>query len=73
MPKKQVPVTLRKPQAPAEVEAFVEGQNTAVPVPAAPANPIQGAAELGVPLDEHIAFVLAALRPHERVLGLGQP
>jgi predicted hydrolase (HD superfamily) len=32
---------------------------------------IQGAAELGVPLDEHIAFVLAALRPHERVLGLG--
>jgi predicted hydrolase (HD superfamily) len=33
---------------------------------------IQGAAELGVPLDEHIAFVLAALRPHERDLGLGQ-
>jgi putative nucleotidyltransferase with HDIG domain len=32
---------------------------------------IQGAAELGVPLDEHIAFVLEALRPHERVLGLG--
>ena len=32
---------------------------------------IQGAAELGVPLDEHIAFVLAALRPHERRLGLG--
>ncbi|HEY7505444.1 MAG TPA: HDIG domain-containing metalloprotein [Gemmatimonadales bacterium] len=32
---------------------------------------IQGAAELGVPLDEHIAFVLAALRPQERVLGLG--
>jgi putative nucleotidyltransferase with HDIG domain len=32
---------------------------------------IQGAAELGVPLDEHMAFVLAALRPHERVLGLG--
>jgi putative nucleotidyltransferase with HDIG domain len=32
---------------------------------------IQGAAELGVPLDEHIAFVLSALRPHERVLGLG--
>jgi predicted hydrolase (HD superfamily) len=32
---------------------------------------IQGAAELGVPLDEHVAFVLAALRPHERVLGLG--
>jgi predicted hydrolase (HD superfamily) len=32
---------------------------------------IRGAAEIGVPLDEHIAFVLAALRPHERVLGLG--
>jgi len=32
---------------------------------------IQGAAELDVPLDEHIAFVLAALRPQERVLGLG--
>jgi len=32
---------------------------------------IQGAAELGVPLDEHIAFVLGALRPHERLLGLG--
>jgi predicted hydrolase (HD superfamily) len=32
---------------------------------------IQGAAELSVPLDEHIAFVLAALRLQERVLGLG--
>ena len=32
---------------------------------------IQGAAELGVPLDEHIAFVLAALRLHGRVVGLG--
>lgn len=31
-----------------------------------------GAEELGVPLDEHIAFVLEALRPHEAVLGLGQ-
>jgi predicted hydrolase (HD superfamily) len=31
----------------------------------------QGAAELGVPLDEHIDFVLRALRPHERTLGLG--
>jgi len=30
-----------------------------------------GAAELGVPLEEHIGFVLAALRPHERTLGLG--
>ncbi|MBM4185953.1 MAG: HDIG domain-containing protein [Gemmatimonadetes bacterium] len=28
-------------------------------------------AELGVPLDEHIGFVLAALRPHERMFGLG--
>jgi putative nucleotidyltransferase with HDIG domain len=33
----------------------------------------QGAAELGVPLDEHIAFVIRALRPAERVLGLGLP
>jgi putative nucleotidyltransferase with HDIG domain len=32
---------------------------------------IQGAAELGVPLDDHIAFVLEALRPHESRLGLG--
>ena len=32
---------------------------------------IQGAAELGVPLEEHIAFVLEALRPDERRLGLG--
>lgn len=32
---------------------------------------VQGAAELGVPLDEHIAFVLGALRPVERELGLG--
>ena len=30
-----------------------------------------GAEELGWPLDELIAFVLGALRPHERVLGLG--
>jgi predicted hydrolase (HD superfamily) len=34
---------------------------------------VQGAAELGVPLEEHIAFVLAALRPHEHALGLGDP
>ncbi|MEZ4455934.1 MAG: HDIG domain-containing protein [Gemmatimonadales bacterium] len=27
--------------------------------------------ELGVPLEEHIAFVIEALRPHERLLGLG--
>ena len=32
---------------------------------------ITGAAELGVPLDELIGFVIAALRPHERALGLG--
>ena len=34
---------------------------------------VQGAAEIGVPLEDHIAFVLAALRPHERALGLGGP
>lgn len=34
---------------------------------------VQGVAELGVPLDEHIAFVLEALRPHEHQLGLGGP
>ena len=33
----------------------------------------RGAEELGVPLDEHIAFLLAALRPHERTFGLGSP
>jgi putative nucleotidyltransferase with HDIG domain len=32
---------------------------------------IHGAAELGVPLDDHIAFVLEALRPHEARFGLG--
>ena len=32
---------------------------------------IKGAEELGVPLDEHIGFVLNALRPHEKALGLG--
>jgi putative nucleotidyltransferase with HDIG domain len=32
---------------------------------------VRGAEELGVPLDEHIAFVLDALRPHENALGLG--
>jgi putative nucleotidyltransferase with HDIG domain len=31
----------------------------------------QGAAELGVPLDEHIQFVIEALRPVEDRLGLG--
>ncbi|MFI5234603.1 MAG: HDIG domain-containing metalloprotein [Gemmatimonadales bacterium] len=31
----------------------------------------RGAAELELPLDELIAFVLDALRPHEQVLGLG--
>lgn len=33
----------------------------------------QGAEELGVPLDEHIAFVIAALQPMEATLGLGAP
>ena len=32
---------------------------------------IQGAEELGVPLEEHIQVVLTALRPHERDFGLG--
>ena len=32
----------------------------------------QGTEELGVPLDEHIRFVIEALRPGERELGLGQ-
>jgi putative nucleotidyltransferase with HDIG domain len=32
---------------------------------------VQGAAELGVPLDEHIKFVIEALRPVESRLGLG--
>ncbi len=31
----------------------------------------QGAAELGMPVEELIAFLLDALRPHERALGLG--
>ncbi|MSR06820.1 MAG: HAD family hydrolase [Gemmatimonadetes bacterium] len=31
----------------------------------------QGATELGVPLEEHIQFVLEALRPMEQMLGLG--
>jgi predicted hydrolase (HD superfamily) len=31
----------------------------------------QGAEELSVPLDEHIAFCIQALRPVERALGLG--
>ncbi|HWP38605.1 MAG TPA: HD domain-containing protein [Gemmatimonadales bacterium] len=31
----------------------------------------QGAAELGVPLDDHIRFVIEALQPVERTLGLG--
>jgi predicted hydrolase (HD superfamily) len=34
---------------------------------------IRGAEELGVPLEEHIGFMLKALRPHERMLGLGAP
>ncbi len=34
---------------------------------------LQGAAELDVPLDEHIAFVIGSLRPVEDSLGLGRP
>ena len=34
---------------------------------------IRGAEELGAPLEEHIGFMLEALRPHERTLGLGAP
>ncbi len=33
----------------------------------------EGAEELGVPLDDHIRFVIEALRPEERDLGLGAP
>ena len=33
----------------------------------------QGAEELGVPLEDHIQFVIEALRPVERELGLGAP
>jgi predicted hydrolase (HD superfamily) len=33
----------------------------------------QGAAELGVPLDEHVHFVIRALRPVEGAVGLGPP
>jgi putative nucleotidyltransferase with HDIG domain len=31
----------------------------------------RGVEELGGPLDDHIRFLIEALRPHERVLGLG--
>ena len=31
----------------------------------------RGAAEIGVPLEEHVAFVIQALRPAESALGLG--
>ena len=34
---------------------------------------VQGAEELGVPLDEHVRFVIEALRPVEGRLGLGAP
>jgi predicted hydrolase (HD superfamily) len=33
----------------------------------------QGVAELGVDLDEHIRFVIDALRPVQQEIGLGQP
>ena len=32
---------------------------------------LRGAEEIGTPLEEHIGFVLEALRPHERAIGLG--
>ena len=32
---------------------------------------LTGAEEIGTPLEEHIGFVLEALRPHERAIGLG--
>jgi predicted hydrolase (HD superfamily) len=32
---------------------------------------VRGAEELGVALDKHIEFVLQALRPQERTVGLG--
>jgi putative nucleotidyltransferase with HDIG domain len=31
----------------------------------------QGAEELGVPLEDHVQFMIDALRPHEGLLGLG--
>jgi len=34
---------------------------------------VQGAEELGVPLDDHVRFVIEALRPVEERLGLGAP
>jgi putative nucleotidyltransferase with HDIG domain len=33
----------------------------------------QGAEELGMPLDELVGFLLEALRPHEKLFGLGAP
>ncbi len=32
-----------------------------------------GTQELGLPLDQHVAFLLGALRPHEATFGLGAP
>jgi len=34
---------------------------------------VQGPTELGVPFEEHVQFVIEALRPVEADLGLGQP
>ena len=31
---------------------------------------IRGSEELGVPLDEHVTFVIEALKPHASALGL---
>jgi len=33
----------------------------------------QGCEELGVSLDDHVTFLLEALRPHEGIIGLGPP
>jgi predicted hydrolase (HD superfamily) len=30
-----------------------------------------GIEELGIPMDEHIQFLIEALRPHEQTIGLG--
>jgi hypothetical protein len=46
MPKKPVAVTLRKPQAPADVESFVGSPSTRAPVRAMPANPLDSAADV---------------------------
>jgi hypothetical protein len=46
MPKKPVAVSLRKPQAPADVDRFVGGQSAAPPVRATPPDPVAGATDV---------------------------